>query len=219
MGLLAAPPTGRLLSRRGGALSVVIALHVVAIALLLQSQIRIDLQPEERAISVLMLREEAPREAPPERPEFEPPPIEVVIPTVAVQIQYEPKHTITAAPEPPPPVAPPPAAVEVVHNPQPAMIEFEDLDELRPPPVRYPRAAEQARLQGEVMLWVQIDTEGRPREVRVHRSSGHEMLDRVGREAMLKAQFKPYRRNGQPMAATFLYPINFVLSSRTASRN
>jgi protein TonB len=142
--------------------------------------------------------------------------VEVHIPPVAIQIDYTPPRAITAAPAPTPPPA---AAPVVVHDNQPVMVDIQEVDVLREPAPPYPRAARQARLQGKVLLWVQIDEEGRPRQVRVYQSSGHEQLDREGREAVARALFKPYSRNGRPQAATFLFPVEFVLSVRTANRN
>jgi protein TonB len=217
MGLLAAPPRGQLLTQRGIAFSAVAAIHVVAVLLLLQGQVRSDPEPQEQAIRVVFVQPEVVRDAPPPRPLVEPPPVRMVIPEVAIQIAHAPPTAITVAIEPAPP--PPPVVRQQAQGDQPVLVDIEEVDVLREPQPRYPRAAQQARLQGRVLLWVQIDTEGRPREVRVHRSSGHEQLDREGRDALLGALFKPYRRDGQPYKASFIFPVDFVLSVRTASRN
>jgi len=216
MGLLSVPTRRDLLTRRGGAFTAVVAVHVVAVSLLLQSKVRADEEAPEQPIRVVFVQQQTPREAPPVRPQLETLPVEVHIPPVAIQIDYTPPRAITAAPAPTPPPA---AAPVVVHDNQPVMVDIQEVDVLREPAPRYPRAARQARLQGKVLLWVQIDEEGRPRQVRVHQSSGHEQLDREGREAVARALFKPYSRNGRPQAATFLFPVEFVLSVRTANRN
>lgn len=216
MGLLSTPTRSELLTHRGGAFTAVVALHVVAVALLLQSKVRADEEPTEQPIKVVFVQQEAPREAPPVKPQLETLPVEVHIPPVIIHIDHTPPRAITAAPAPTPPPA---AAPVVVHDNQPVMVDIEEVDVLREPAPRYPRAARQARLQGKVLLWVQIDAEGRPQQVRVHQSSGHEQLDREGREAVARALFKPYSRNGRPQAATFIFPVDFVLSVRTANRN
>jgi protein TonB len=216
MGLLITPARGELLTRRGGAFSAVVALHVVAVWLLLHGNVNADEEATEQPIKVVFVQQEMVREAAPVRPQMEPVAVEVVIPQVTVQIDYTPATAITAAPAP----TPPPAAEPVLaQSDQPVMIDIEEVDVLREPAPRYPRAARQARLQGKVLLWVQIDTEGRPQQVRVHRSSGYEQLDREGQHAVSRALFKPYRRNGQPLVATFIFPVDFVLSVQTASRN
>jgi protein TonB len=218
MGLLTTPQRGELLTRRGGAFAAVVALHVVAVWLLLQGNVRADEEVTEQPIQVVFVQPETVREAPPVRPQLEPVAVEVVIPQVTVQIDHAPPTAITAAPAPTPP-PPPAAAPALAQGDQTVMIDIEEVDVLREPAPRYPRAARQARLQGKVLLWVQIDTEGRPQQVRVHRSSGHEQLDREGQHAVSRALFKPYRRNGQPLVATFIFPVDFVLSVQTASRN
>ncbi|HWL61436.1 MAG TPA: energy transducer TonB [Steroidobacteraceae bacterium] len=216
MGLLSSPTRSELLTRRGGAFTAVVAMHVLAVSLLLQSKVRADEETPGQPIQVVFVQQEAPREAPPVRPQLETLPVEVHIPPVTIQIDYTPPRAITAAPAP----APPPAAAPVVvQDNKPVMLDIQEVDVLREPAPRYPRAARQARLQGKVLLWVQIDEQGKPQQVRVHQSSGHEQLDREGREAVARALFKPYSRNGRPQAATFIFPVDFVLSVRTANRN
>lgn len=219
MGLLSSPTRGELLTRRGGAFAAVVALHVCAVSLLLHSKVRSDEDSAAQAIKVVFVQQPKPREAPPVRPQPEQLPVEVHIPPVHIQIEQAPPRAITAAPAPMPPPAATPAPAALVQHDQPVMIDIEEVDVLRPPAPRYPRAAQQARLQGKVLLWVQIDAEGRPQLVRVHQSSGHEQLDREGREAVARALFKPYRHNGRAQVATFIFPVDFVLSVRTANRN
>lgn len=222
MGLLTSPSRGELLTRRGGAFAAVVALHVIAVSLLLHSRVRTGADGAVEPIRMVFIQPQAPREAPPVKPQLEQLPVEVHIPPVLIQIQQAPPPAITvaAAPVPPPAAPPPPAAVAAAaQDTGPVMIDVEEVGVLRPPAPRYPRAAQQARLQGRVLLWVQIDEEGRPQTVRVHQSSGHEQLDREGREALARALFKPYRRNGQAQPATFIFPVDFVLSVRTANRN
>ncbi len=221
MGLLSSPTRGELLTRRGGAFVAVLAMHVIAVSLLLHSKVRADEDGTGQPIKVVFVQPPARQEAPPPRPQLEQLPVEVHIPTVLIQIEQAPPPPITVAPAPmPPPVTPsPPVVADVVPDNQPVMIDIEEVDVLRQPAPRYPRAAQQARLQGKVLLWVQIDEQGRPQLVRVHQSSGHEQLDREGREAVARALFKPYRRNGRAQPATFIFPVDFVLSVRTANRN
>lgn len=219
MGLLSSPTRGELLTRRGGAFAAVVALHVFAVSLLLHSKVRADEDSAARAIKVVFVQQPKLHEAPLVRPQPELLPVEVHIPPVLIQIEQAPPRAITAAPAPMPAPAAPPAPAALVQHDQPVMIDIEEVDVLRPPAPRYPRAAQQARLQGKVLLWVQIDEQGRPQLVRVHQSSGHEQLDREGSEAVARALFKPYRRNGRAQVATFIFPVDFVLSVRTANRN
>lgn len=218
MGLLTAPTRTGLLSRRGGWFVVVAALHVGALFVLVHARIHANIEPEPVPIQVALLTSEQARESPPKPPEIEPPPPpEVQIPPIEVpviEIVESRAITVTAVAAPPPP-APPPVAPEVD---APILLNVDQVGYLKQPAPRYPRAAKQARQQGTVLVWVRIDTEGKPLEVRVHRTSGHEELDREGCEAARHALFKPYRQGGVARSAAVIVPVEFMLTKRTASR-
>ena len=61
-------------------------------------------------------------------------------------------------------------------------------------------------------LRILVDTDGRPLEVRIEQSSGHAILDR---EALRHVQrhwtFRPALRDGQPVQAVGIVPIDFHL--------
>lgn len=78
------------------------------------------------------------------------------------------------------------------------------------PPPPYPGLALARQLEGEVLLRVQIDAEGRVTAVDIERSSGHRMLDQAARMQVLRRwQFAPASTNGRPAAAQGLVPIRF----------
>ena len=77
---------------------------------------------------------------------------------------------------------------------------------------RYPRAEAMSGVQGRVMLRILVGIDGRPVEVTVQKSSGNRNLDRTAREHVLKSwTFKPAMRNGQPVQAYGVVPIDFTL--------
>ncbi|MCD9031502.1 energy transducer TonB [Luteimonas sp. Y-2-2-4F] len=79
-----------------------------------------------------------------------------------------------------------------------------------PPP--YPGAAIRGQLEGTVLLQVLVDIDGRPIEVHVHRSSGHRVLDEAARRHVLRQwRFQPAVRNGEPVQALGLVPVDFRL--------
>ncbi|NYZ62632.1 energy transducer TonB [Luteimonas deserti] len=81
-----------------------------------------------------------------------------------------------------------------------------------PAPV-YPRAALLAGAQGVVVLEVHVGVDGRPLDVRVHRSSGHRELDRAAlRHVQRSWSFQPAMRDGQAVEAVGLVPISFDLA-------
>jgi protein TonB len=211
--------------RRAALLASVVALHAGALLVLVNSRIQPERVLETQPIQMLLLAEEAPRASPP-TPSVEVfvPPIQVVVPQLDLpELEVPPPRAVipqaTAPESPPTPVidTPSPARTLVESN-APVLLASEDVAYLREPEPRYPRAARQARLQGTVLVWVLIDVDGRAREVRVHRSSGYEQLDREASDAVSRAMFKPYREQGVVRMAQAIVPIEFTLAVRTARR-
>ncbi|MET0328205.1 MAG: energy transducer TonB [Luteimonas sp.] len=154
---------------------------------------------------------------PPERVEVVKPP---VVPTPAV-------------PRPAaPPTAPVEAAVVVDGGTLPALPSFEGpaVDVATPvidaaplsgmalryanaPAPDYPRAALAAGAEGVVLLEVHVGIDGRPMDVRIHRSSGNRDLDRAAlRHVQRVWTFQPAMRDGVAVEAIGLVPIAFNLS-------
>jgi len=77
----------------------------------------------------------------------------------------------------------------------------------------YPRAALTAGAEGVVLLEVHVGTDGRPMDVRIHRSSGNRDLDRAAlRHVQRTWTFQPAMRDGVAVDAIGLVPIAFNLS-------
>jgi len=84
---------------------------------------------------------------------------------------------------------------------------------LQAPPPAYPRAALTARQQGTVLLQVRVGVDGAPVEVLVARSSGFRVLDQAARQQVLKHwRFQPAMRDGQAVEALGLVPVAFSLA-------
>lgn len=158
-------------------------------------------------------REEAPA------PKLRPP--EIVMPEVVVA----PLNIIIPVDAPPPPIAvvvrAEPAPPPLPSTPAPRIDTSEpvmatSVEYVRAPVLVYPAAAKQARASGTVQVRAVVETDGRVREVRVDRSSGHTLLDKAALEAMRKALFKPYMHNGIARAAIVIVPMHFGLKSRNA---
>ena len=220
MGLLTRHSFKDRLKRRGGALAGVAALHVLLVGGLLQAR---QSQPEQlpsAAIQVVNLSVEPQHEPAPQLPlQVLQPSFDVVVPVVPVHIQMPARLAITPPPAPVAVAAPAPApAPPAASDDGPVMLAEDQVAYVRMPAPRYPRAARQARLQGTVLLWVLIDIDGHPSEVRIHQSSGYAQLDREARDAVMKALFKPLRRNGEALRTQAIVPVDFSLAVRTAHR-
>lgn len=86
------------------------------------------------------------------------------------------------------------------------------LEYLHAPPPAYPRPAIRIRAEGTVLLKVLVGIDGRPLDVTIRDSSGHRSLDIAARDQVLREwRFRPATRNGQPVQAIGLVPVNFRL--------
>jgi protein TonB len=111
-------------------------------------------------------------------------------PTVAVSAP------VAAPPAPPAPATPKTVSgVEYIRAPQPV----------------YPSIARRMGESGTVTLRVLIGAKGLAEQVEIQKSSGSANLDEAGRQAVLRALYKPYVEDGKPVAVYALVPINFQL--------
>lgn len=74
----------------------------------------------------------------------------------------------------------------------------------------YSDEARRAKLQGTVVLLIDVDEHGDPRDIRVMRSLGLG-LDERAVEAVEGWKFKPAYRNGKPVRTTAMIEVNFRL--------
>lgn len=174
-------------------------------------------------------------EAPPRRgleaEWFEPRPVPPLPPPEEVPVMPEPPRPVAAAPvrrvQSPPqaPVAPP--VVEGGSLAAEPPVEGDAVGpELAPPATGpalgvhlayrrasappYPAEALRSGHQGTVVLKVLVDVDGRPLEVRVESSSGYRRLDEAARRHVLRNwTFQPAVRDGRPVQAVGLVPIEF----------
>lgn len=76
----------------------------------------------------------------------------------------------------------------------------------------YPRLAEQMKIQGAVVLNVDIDKGGNIENITV--ISGPDILAAAAREAVRKWRFRPHYKNGQPIETEARVVVNFVISTQ-----
>jgi protein TonB len=78
------------------------------------------------------------------------------------------------------------------------------------PDPEYSEEGRQAKYQGTVVLWVIIDAEGHPRDLRVARSLGLG-LDEKAMDAVRKWRFEPAMKDGLPVAVEVNVEVSFRL--------
>lgn len=164
----------------------------------------------------------APPPAVPSPPPPSPPPrpaprLPTPPPVIAAAPNAEPAPAAMVVPHPPPePVAvaepaPPAPAAAVVAAPR--TVPSTAVSYLEPPSPVYPRASRRLGEQGEVLLKVEIGTDGRARQVLVSRTSGHARLDEAALAAVRAARFRPYAEHGVPQVVWTTVPIQFELEN------
>jgi protein TonB len=177
-----------------------------------------------QAVLVSFVAEPTPKE-PPAAPKVVPlvqlpPPVLPSVPVPVVQIAPQPNVvtvTQTAAPaEPPRQVEV--ATVSIAAAPAPAAVATpktitSGVQYIQAPQPVYPQMSKRMGEQGRVMLRILVNEKGMPDQVVVHTSSGSARLDEAGRQAALRAQFKPHIEDGHAVAVYVIVPLNFQLSS------
>jgi protein TonB len=93
----------------------------------------------------------------------------------------------------------------------PARVADNEADLLANPVPVYPRESRARRETGTVYLRVLVTPTGAAAQVLVHRSSGHERLDRAALVAVRHWRFVPARRNGVAVSDWVVVPIVFTL--------
>jgi len=79
------------------------------------------------------------------------------------------------------------------------------------PRPQYPRSARRRGLEGTVILKVLVNIRGRVGECRVHKSSGHSILDERAMKTVRKWTFKPGTQGAKSSAMWVKVPIRFQL--------
>ncbi|TFW23410.1 energy transducer TonB [Duganella callida] len=132
-------------------------------------------------------------------------------------VQTEP--TITLPPPSPRNVEPVPTnaapATASVAPPAPAAAAapktVSGVEYIRAPQPVYPGISRRMGETGVVMLRVLIGEKGTAEQVTVQKSSGSANLDEAGRQAVLRALYKPHVEDGKAIPVYALVPINFQL--------
>lgn len=78
-------------------------------------------------------------------------------------------------------------------------------------PVRYPDALLEQGIEGQVLLRLYVDSAGHviPDSTRIEESSGYPALDSAALVASPELRFSPALRQGRPIAAPFIQPVQF----------
>lgn len=75
----------------------------------------------------------------------------------------------------------------------------------------YPREAKKQGIEGQVVLLITVEADGRVSAARVVSGPGHG-LNEAARDAVLRARFKPATRGGSPVATELRYLYDFAIN-------
>jgi periplasmic protein TonB len=114
--------------------------------------------------------------------------------------------TSSASAAPPPPPSPAPPVTAAVNRITEAVAKPNLVSSA--PPV-YPPLANAARVQGDVVLQVEISIEGRVQNVSV--VSGHALLNEAAIQAVRQWTYKPFVLNGQTIPVVTTATVPFTL--------
>ncbi|MFG6447467.1 energy transducer TonB [Roseateles sp. BYS180W] len=211
------------LHQRPGALAVVVGVHVLALLGLTQALAPRLFKEAPKPIEVSLIEspEQARKPEPPVvlnvAPQAPTLPRPLDVPLVAIAAPPVEHAPIVAVAPPPNPTPVQEAAPTVVAEPPPPqpprMISASALRYRVEPPVAVPALSRRAGESGMVVVRVVVDTQGLPKEVSLHRSSGFARLDAQALWAMRQARFEPYRDQGRPLEVAALAPIAYELES------
>ncbi len=207
-------PPGVALRRRGVAALAVLALHASLALLLLQPHV-VRVTAPETEVMVQILSPPRPLDAP----------VALPLPPLAAHlvIQAPPITIDIPAPDIQPPVtkgvaSPSASPIQEITGPGTARAvtlsgELAVYCPDRRPPA-YPVESRLLHEHGEVLLRVELDETGHVGRVTIERSSGSPRLDEAGRRTVLNWRCQPPLREGKPVRAVALQPIDFVPRSR-----
>ena len=176
-----------------------------------------------KAVIVNFVAPPAPKPAEPvipHTPKLAPPPL-VVPPPVIPMVQIDTVRAVVSTVQPAAVVAektPAPAAPVVVATPPappssgPKTITS-GVEYIKEPQPVYPQMSRRMGEQGKVVLRVLVNEKGLPDQVQVQTSSGSARLDEAGRQAALRALFKPHLEDGRAVAVYVIVPLNFQIAS------
>ena len=174
----------------------------------------------EMSVSVMLPAPPQPAPVPPQpKPEIKPPEVKPAAKPKPepVDPQPAPEAEPVAAPQEEP--SPPQPVAESSAKPEPAAAAPSLPDRepdyqaayLNNPPPSYPMTARRMGWQGRVVLNVEVLASGLPGQIKLHQSSGHDVLDSAAMRAVSGWRFVAARQGGQAVTKWFLVPIPFIL--------
>ena len=148
--------------------------------------------------------------APMPRAVIPPLPMIAVAPTEPTITPPQPSRAEAAPPATSAPAAPSTSAPSPPAPSTPRTVS--SVEYIKAPQLVYPNLSRRLGESGTVVLRILINEKGLPEQILVHKSTGYGNLDEAGRQAAMRALFKPMIENGKPVPVYVLVPLTFQLS-------
>jgi TonB family protein len=191
-----------LLSRVSGRavfLAGTMAVHVAGAAIFIGTRVESHVAKESEPMVATIIEASRPEaEAP---AEYVPPPVDVVY-----ALQTPPELTFESD------AITPDATTTAISTPQVQAVApplVESIDYVRVVKPVFPRESARKREYGTVVLRVLVDTQGKPAQIQIERSSGYPRLDSAALKCVEKFLFHPHEVNGVSQPAQVLIPVGF----------
>lgn len=156
---------------------------------------------------------EKPPEKPALKPAVKPKPKPKPLPRPVQQTRAEPETEIAPAPAPSTAAVVPPTEAPIKAAPvsAPVVEASYRAPGLNNPPTRYPRLALERGWEGAVVVRVHVLPSGGAGEIKLERSSGHDLLDEATIEQVRNWRFAPARRGDSAIDSWVVIPIDYKL--------
>lgn len=211
------------LRARFGPVAMVMAVHILLFYFVYSGMMtRVVNSTLQQAVMVSFVATPQPKSPPPAAPKTVPvvklqPPVLPSVPVPVVQVAVQPNVisvTQTAAPVERAP-APAPAVVSAPAAPVSAAPKTitSGVEYIQAPQPVYPPMSKRMGEQGKVILRVLVSESGKPDQVQIQTSSGSARLDEAGRQAAMRALFKPHLEDGRAVSVYVIVPLNFQLAT------
>lgn len=202
-----------------GKVAVIIALHAGLFLLMKNGMLHRAVRQLPEVVNISFVTPPAPPAAPKtvemaqKLPNVVTPPLPMLPVVIENTITTPPPATRAAEPSPAPALAAPVSAPSAPASATPAGPRMvSGVEYVRPPQPVYPSMARRMGEQGVVTLRVLVNEQGRAEQASVQQSSGFSSLDEAGRQAAMRALFKPYLEDGKAIPVYVIVPINFRMS-------
>ena len=204
-----------------GPLAMVLAVHALLFYFVYSGMLgrMVDAAVPQAVLVTFIAPPPPPKAPPPAAPKVVPlapltPPVLPQVPVPVIQVALAPVNTITVT-QAAVPVANVPAPAVAVSAPASTGLKTitSGIEYIQTPQLVYPPMSLKMGEQGKVLLRVLVNESGKATQVQVQTSSGYARLDEAGRQAAMRAVFKPNLEDGRPVAAYVLVPFTFSLPS------